>query len=627
MKTKRIIIIATSFIIGLLVVSGAAVYFFVWQPKVTLVSPADEATQVALDATILIRFDKPINRRALVPRLTPDLDGEWSYESPLAGRQMYQAIRFVPNRVFEPSTRYTVALEGITDLAQYAQPKTYTITFITQELPTVSSVAPADGSTTVSPQTNIEIALTGANHDYAEFEVVFDPAIAYTPRQNETLDRYTIIPDTKFNQGATYTLTINRSFVVRDRQTQVITYRGEPEKMYQGTFTIAPPPRAEKVYPTGEQVFTDEKPTLMFTEPMDSASLNEHFIVTPVIAGELSLSDDQSTATFTPAVALTFDTDYRITVTAGAENANGGFLPEDVTYTFHTIGPVEATHHAPSDGATGVAIGSSIAVSFNQAVDRASAEKAFITEPAIYGSFTWNDQTMTFKPNNALLFDTTYQVRLTSGIQSIRGQNSRATYGFTFATAPSTVKLNVAIDLQDHALSCEAAALKMALANKGVRVSENDIMNYVGFDPTPHKGSTWGDAYRAYVGDINGRQNTTGYGVYWDPIAQAANHWRPSQAFTGWTASQVAEEIDSGNAVVIWGVYGRGYEDSWYTPTGKYIYAWKGEHARTVIGFIGSVDNPIKFIINDPYAGQITWTKAQLESNWGIFGNAGVVVR
>ncbi|MDD5341795.1 MAG: Ig-like domain-containing protein [Patescibacteria group bacterium] len=628
MKTRRLVKIVLLAIVGLLVIFGAAVYFFLWQPKVKLVRPAAEATDVALDSTILIRFDKPINRRALVPKLTPDLDGEWSFEEPLAGdRHLFRAIRFIPNRVFEPSTTYAVTLEGITDLFRYAKPRTYSTTLTTQALPEVSSVAPTDGAKGVSPQSQVEITLTGANHDYAEFEIVFDPVIVYTVQRNETLDRYIIVPESPFSQGATYALTINRSFIVRDRQTQIITYRGEPEKMYHGTFTIAPPPKTVTVSPAGEQVFTDEKFVVTFTEAMDSESLRKHFTVSPATEGSLSLSDDRVTATFVPSEKLAFDTDYRVTVTAGAANANGGFFPDDVSYAFRTIGAVKATHHSPPDGAVGVAIGSSIEVTFDQAVDRASAEKAFSTEPAIAGTFSWNERTMKFTPSSALPFDTAYQVRLASGIQSVYGQNSRVIHGFSFRTALSTVKLNVAIDLQDRALSCEAAAIKMALANKGVRVSEDDIMNYVGFDQTPHKGNTWGDAYLAFVGDINGRQNSTGYGVYWEPIAKAASHWRPSQAFTGWTSSQVAEEIENGNAVVVWGVYGRGYEDSWNTPAGKYIYAWMGEHARTVIGFVGSTNNPIKFIINDPYVGQITWTKAQFESNWGIFGKAGVVVR
>jgi uncharacterized protein YvpB len=167
----------------------------------------------------------------------------------------------------------------------------------------------------------------------------------------------------------------------------------------------------------------------------------------------------------------------------------------------------------------------------------------------------------------------------------------------------------------------------MALAGKGVSVSESDIMAYVGYDTTPHSGATWGDPYEAFVGNIRGSQNTSGYGVYWDPIARAANHWRPSVAFTGWNVTQITEEISKGNAVVVWGVYGSGYEDSWHTPDGKYIYAWKGEHARTVIGYVGNKDNPTQIILNDTYAGQIYWTKARFEQDWGIFGNAGVVVR
>jgi uncharacterized protein YvpB len=167
----------------------------------------------------------------------------------------------------------------------------------------------------------------------------------------------------------------------------------------------------------------------------------------------------------------------------------------------------------------------------------------------------------------------------------------------------------------------------MALAAKGIFVSENDIMAKVGYDPTPHAGDTWGDPYVAYVGNIDGKQNTTGYGVYWDPIAKAGSAWRPSEAFTGWTTAQVLQEVQQGNAVVAWGVYGNGYEDSWTTPGGKFIYAWKGEHARTVVGFTGTPENPSRIILNDPYAGRITWTRQQFERDFGIFGNAGVVVR
>ncbi len=186
--------------------------------------------------------------------------------------------------------------------------------------------------------------------------------------------------------------------------------------------------------------------------------------------------------------------------------------------------------------------------------------------------------------------------------------------------------LPIALDYQDQALSCEAAALKMALAGHGVRTTERRIMNVVGYDRTPHRGRVWGDPDKAFVGNIAGRQNTTGYGVYWAPIARAADRWRDGTSFTDWTPTQLAQAIEAGHPVVIWGTQGKATPDKWKTPSGKTVRAWKGEHARTVIGYIGTVERPTRFVINDPIAGRLTWTTATLLANWSRFNNSGVVV-
>ena len=193
----------------------------------------------------------------------------------------------------------------------------------------------------------------------------------------------------------------------------------------------------------------------------------------------------------------------------------------------------------------------------------------------------------------------------------------------------TTVKktmLSIALDYQDQPLSCEAAALKMALAGVGVRVSESQIMKYVGYDPTPHHGSTWGDPSVGFVGNIAGKQNTTGYGVYWDPIAKAASHWRKARVVTNSTPEKMAAEIAAGHPVVIWGTLGNAYRDDWKTPAGKKILAWKGEHARTLIGFNGPVTKPTSYIINDPIVGRVTWSRAQFDANWARFNRSAVVI-
>lgn len=186
--------------------------------------------------------------------------------------------------------------------------------------------------------------------------------------------------------------------------------------------------------------------------------------------------------------------------------------------------------------------------------------------------------------------------------------------------------LSIALDYQDQALSCEAAALKMALAGQGVKTTERRIMAVVGYDPTPHRGRVWGDPDVAFVGNIAGRQNTTGYGVHWKPIKRAASKWRTARAFTGGSVSTLTAAIDAGDAVVIWGTIGKARSDSWRTPAGKTVRAWKGEHTRTVIGYIGTAEQPTRFVINDPTAGRLTWSTETLLENWSRFNYSGVIV-
>ncbi len=195
-----------------------------------------------------------------------------------------------------------------------------------------------------------------------------------------------------------------------------------------------------------------------------------------------------------------------------------------------------------------------------------------------------------------------------------------------YTAVGSRTILPIKLDYQDQALSCEAAALKMALAGVGVFVSEKQIMAKVGYDPTPHKGSVWGDPDRGFVGNIAGRQNTTGYGVHWKPIARAASAWRTARTITNFSAAKVAAEIKAGHPVIVWGLMGNARRTPWQTADGRVVSAWKGEHARTVIGFYGPVEAPTHFVLNDPIAGRLVWTKQAFLTNSSAFGRSGVVV-
>lgn len=621
-----------SFITVLIFLGGVACviilgYFVFWYPKVIEVLPGEENLSASLDSDILIRFDKPVDRRSLEASLEPSIDGHWSFENPILGSHFFRAIRFQPNRVLDPETHYTVKLNGMSDLFSLGPKRDFETQFQTNSLPAIDRVAPSSVETLLSPNAPVEVHLSNPAPDFAQYRFRLQPDIEVAITQSPDLAVYTLTPAENWQQGTEYALTVERIFAAQDRHTGHMLFQGEPDPMYQGNFAIAPPPNLETVSPTGNQVEVTQSFRLTFTQAMDLSSITEHFSTEPDIEGEFTLSEDGKELLFTPSEALAYATEYTVKVSRGAATADGGFLPEDSSYSFTTIGPVQLSYNSPNTDAQGIDPASSIRLTFNQAVQHASAEQAFRISPSVEGSFRWEENTMIFQPESRLAYGQSYSVDLAAGIEGEKGPASERTYHFAFTTAPETVLLAVTSDLQDKPLSCEAAALKMALANKGVQVSENDIMARVPTNGVHRSGNVWGDPYLEFVGDINGKQNSTGYGVYWGPIAAAGNAWRSSEAFTGWSIQQLTAEIQRGNAVVVWGVYGNGYRDDWVTPEGKSIYAWKGEHARTVIGFVGTPDNPQRIILNDPYDGRISWTRARFEQDWGIFGNAGVVVR
>jgi uncharacterized protein YvpB len=215
---------------------------------------------------------------------------------------------------------------------------------------------------------------------------------------------------------------------------------------------------------------------------------------------------------------------------------------------------------------------------------------------------------------------------LDSGVESIRGLASNEQFSASFKTQEQTVKLAVPSYLQKYSLSCELAALRMALAFKGVEISEDKILEQIGVDNTPRNGNIWGNPHLAFVGDVNGRQMVDGYGTYWGPIARVARIHRSATDFQGWSIEQLTQVIANNNPVVVWVYSKNGSPTSWVTPKGDSINAVRGEHAVVAVGFVGEKENPSIMIVNDPLIGQVYWQRGHFEQKWDSLGRSGVVI-
>ena len=200
------------------------------------------------------------------------------------------------------------------------------------------------------------------------------------------------------------------------------------------------------------------------------------------------------------------------------------------------------------------------------------------------------------------------------------------------ATKPTaTAKLRVPFLRQEHALSCEVATLRMALAYRGITVTEAELLTAVSVDPAPRRRVngvlTWGDPDEAFVGDVDGIMSKTGYGVHASPLGRLVGRYRTAEVIENGTAGSLTDAIANGNPVIVWGhIPGHGRPMPWRTLGGKEIRAVDGEHTRVVIGYNGTREQPTGFFVIDPIYGEQYWKTEKFMANWAPLGRTGVII-
>lgn len=172
---------------------------------------------------------------------------------------------------------------------------------------------------------------------------------------------------------------------------------------------------------------------------------------------------------------------------------------------------------------------------------------------------------------------------------------------------------NIPFDKQIYSLSCESAALQMALAYYGVNVSQDQILAQMPHEtgaPYYDNGTlVWGDPYTSFVGNYNGYENAnsgslSGYGTYFPTIRDVASHFLPgsvAQAGEGISTDVIFAQAHDRHAIVAWVAfayqphpmrYMRGFDGR-----DNIMYGAPWEHAVTISGWA-----PGYLLINNPHS-------------------------
>ncbi|OGD70080.1 hypothetical protein A3A84_00990 [Candidatus Collierbacteria bacterium RIFCSPLOWO2_01_FULL_50_23] len=619
--------IVAAIVCGLLLFITATIFWtalLLPAPRIVRTIPGADEAGFPLNRKIEFIFDRPVSRAMLSITMTPEVAGKWIYENSVVPNHLMRRLVFYPTQTLPADTEFTVTLKGIQNVTRVTLPFDAIYKFTTQESPKLARIEPANNEKGVKAETKIDVFLTAPNGALSQLNFELSPGVPFEVKADLTRTHLTVIPKQPLGQGTRYRLTITKADLARDLKTNEVIKTGPESQIYSGYFTTKEAAGIDSFAPTGNKVSSRQPVTIRFGKTMLEAEVRKNFSIFPPVEGS-SLLIDGVIFVFTPK-KYDFNTTYTAKLAKGVHADDGSFLPEDLIHTFTTLGSVAIEKTYPRDGALGSSIKTPVKITFDQDVEPDSAENSISFLPKLTGKFSWEGKTMIFTPDKPLNSSSKYAVKLVAGIKSTDGMNSNKDYNFSFDTDAETTILTVPLYLQQHSLSCEVASLRMALAYRQVMKSEDELLAEIGVDSTPRQGNVWGDPYSAFVGNVNGKQMSTGYGVYWGPIARVAKNYRSASEFSGWSAAQVMNEVKKGNPVIIWTFSKNGTPTFWFTPAGEKIYAVAGEHTVVVVGYVGSAEDPDQVIVNDSLEGKVYWPRATFDKKFAAFTGSGVVV-
>jgi hypothetical protein len=161
------------------------------------------------------------------------------------------------------------------------------------------------------------------------------------------------------------------------------------------------------------------------------------------VGASVSYNAGSQTATLDPSATLTPNTTYTAHLTSGITDlasSPNALVPVDWSFTTAAVDttPPQVTARNPAVDATGVAVGTTVTATFDEAVSGVSGSTFTLTDSggSVGASVSYNagSQTATLDPSATLSPNTTYTAHLTSGITDLAG-NPLAAVDWSFTTA------------------------------------------------------------------------------------------------------------------------------------------------------------------------------------------------
>jgi len=283
-------------------------------------------------------------------------------------------------------------------------------------------------------------------------------AVTFSEPVDETTIRFTlsggniIIPCTMSYSGTTTIFTPERVLDVDTLYTAMVSagvkdLAGNPmtnDYLWFFTTGAAPettPPAISATTPANgsKGLAVNASLSATFSEPVDQST-----ITLTLSAGGVPVPTTMSyagtTAIFTPAGVLAYNTKYAATVSAGVKDLAGNPMLSDYTWTFTTgsaldTKPPSVTARTPAAGATNVSINISPSVTFSEAVDQSTITFTLRGGgSAVPCTMSYSGKKAVFTPAGPLSYNTKYTAIVSVGVKDLAGNAMPSDYTWTFTT-------------------------------------------------------------------------------------------------------------------------------------------------------------------------------------------------
>jgi hypothetical protein len=387
--------------------------------------------------------------------------------TPVTGTVTYTAAtrvaEFTPGAALASSTGYTATITtAVKDVAGNQLAADFNLSFTTRDEipPTVSSVSPANGATNVSTSVTVVATFSEAmdattinGSTVTLKQTSSGAAVSGTVTYNSGARTVSFTPSAALSNTTSYTLTI--SAAAKDTAGNAMAAAFSSGFTTKALADTTPPDILTTSPLNGAAgVATDAIITITFSEALAPATVNSSTIslrVTgsgPAIAGTVTYNSASGTATLTPSSALSNNTSYTVTVSAGIKDLAGNPLPSLLTFNFLTVAPgtpPTVIASVPAGGATNVAVTSPVSVTFSKDMDASTINGAtFIlrmnsTGADVAGTVSYDPGTRAaaFTPAAGLLANGIgYTATVTTAARDIGGLGLSSNFIFSFTTVP-----------------------------------------------------------------------------------------------------------------------------------------------------------------------------------------------